>query len=64
MRHKYGSKPIDRSKDNSSAACVNCGLIRQFVGGIPTYFIDDTVFYPKAPKCDKRLLIKIIEKAK
>lgn len=53
-RHKWDAKT-----GSSSVGCVKCGCIRQFVGGIPTYFIDDNVYDRKAPECDERLLKNI-----
>jgi hypothetical protein len=55
MRHKYGTQSKSKSKDNSSVGCIKCGMVRQYVSGLPTYFIDDNVF-DKAPVCDGRLL--------
>lgn len=56
MRHKWGSKTNKKSKDSSSVGCVKCGCVRQYVGGIVTYFINDMVYDRIAPKCDERLL--------
>lgn len=38
------------------ADCLKCGCVKEYVKGIPTYFIDDRVYDRKAPKCDERLL--------
>jgi len=51
MRHSWSPKAKSRSKENSSTACVKCGMIRQYVGGIATYFINDTVYDKIAPEC-------------
>lgn len=45
-----GNRKVGYGKDNSSVACVKCGSVRQYVGGKPTYFVNDNV-YPKAPNC-------------
>ncbi len=50
-RHKYNVKSTSKHRDDSSVQCVKCGMIRQYVGGIPTYFLDDTVYDRKAPEC-------------
>lgn len=53
MRHKYNIPACPaRSKNASSVQCINCGVIRQYVGGKATYFIRDTVYH-KAPDCKK-----------
>lgn len=56
-KHKWNGK-ARYSKDSSSVSCVKCGCVRQYVGGFPTYFIDDTVYDKSAPKCDERLVLK------
>lgn len=48
-RHQWSGK-TGYGKDNSSVACLHCDCVRQFVGGKPTYFLNDTV-YDKAPEC-------------
>ena len=50
-RHKWSVRTKSKAKDNSSVACVKCGCIRQYVGGIPTYFINDSVYDKYAPDC-------------
>lgn len=50
-RHKWFPKVTRFTKESSSTACTKCGMIRQHVGGVPTYFIDDTVYDKIAPKC-------------
>jgi len=55
MRHKWANKTISKSRDNSSVACVKCGCIKQYIGGEPTYFIDDTIHH-SAKSCDERLV--------
>jgi hypothetical protein len=50
MRHKWnGTK--SHAKDSSACSCVKCGMVRQWVGGYPTYFLNDTVYDKIAPKC-------------
>lgn len=56
-RHKYNVKTKLRGKDSSVVQCVNCGIIRQYVGGIPTYFINDNVYDKIAPPCLKTKII-------
>lgn len=56
-KHKWNGA-IGYGKDNSSVACVKCGCVRQWVGGFPTYFINDSVYDKIAPACDQRLLTK------
>jgi len=51
MRHKWDGNTKDHSKDSSSCQCVKCGMIRQWVGGYPTYFLNDNVYDKIAPKC-------------
>lgn len=53
-RHKWSPKATSHAKDNSSTTCVNCGMIRQWVGGFPTYFINDTVYDKIAPPCKSK----------
>lgn len=55
-RHKWSSKITSKAKDSSSTQCLKCGYVRQFVGGIATYFRDDNVFVRYAPKCDNILI--------
>lgn len=53
MRHKWNGKPIgngDDYKGGLAVACVNCGCVKEIIGGKPTYFLKDTV-YEKAPLC-------------
>lgn len=38
-RHKWGAKASSKSLEDSSVACVRCGCVRQYVGGIATYYI-------------------------
>lgn len=38
--------------------CVKCGCVKEYVKGIPTYFIDDNVYDKKAPQCDERFMIE------
>lgn len=55
MRHKWGGNLKTKGKDNSSVGCIKCGCVRQYVGGIVTYFIDDTVYDRHAPPCDGKM---------
>lgn len=55
--HKWGGKEGKRADSNHggrAVACVKCGCVKEYVKGLVTYFIDDTV-YPVARKCDERL---------
>lgn len=56
-KHKWSGK-AGFCKDSSSVSCIKCGCVRQYVGGYPTYFINDTVYDKKAPVCDERLIKK------
>lgn len=51
MKHKWNSNPKTRAKESSSVQCVRCGMIRQYVCGIATYFLNDNVYDRYAPKC-------------
>jgi len=44
------------NKGGLAVACIYCGCVKEYVNGIPTYFIDDTVYDRYAPKCDRRLV--------
>lgn len=58
-KHKWNGKSIILKTSNHGGlvvACVKCGCVKEFVKGVPTYFINDTVYDRKAPKCDERLL--------
>lgn len=60
-RHKWNGRgdlaPMGTSNRGGLAvSCIKCGCVREYVKGIATFFIDDSV-YDKAPKCDERLLI-------
>lgn len=46
------------NEGGGAVACVKCGCVKEYVKGIPTYFIDDTVHDRYAPKCDERLIRK------
>ena len=48
----------DSNKGGGIAVCLNCGCVLEYVKGVPTYFIDDTLHDRKTPTCDKRLLPK------
>ena len=54
-RHKWNGK-VGTSRDMLVVACVKCDMVKQMVGGYPTYFRDDTVWDKLAPPCDERLL--------
>jgi len=60
MRHKWngpqGRVKATANKGGFTVACINCGCVREYVAGFPTYFIDDNVYDKKAPSCDRRLL--------
>ena len=60
-RHKWNGNSEAHTKQTSNkggfaVACIKCGCVKEYVEGIPTYFIDDTVYDRYAPKCDNRLL--------
>lgn len=59
-RHKWNAPKLgvaDTTNNGGYAVqCVKCGCIREYVGGYPTYFIDDTVHDKYTPKCDERLI--------
>ena len=57
-RHKWNVKSKSKAKDNSCVQCVKCGMIRQWVGGFPTYFLNDSVYDKIAPKCDGKEILK------
>lgn len=50
-RHKWNGKASKFSIDGSVLCCIKCGCVKQWVKGIPTYFINDTVYDKYAPKC-------------
>jgi hypothetical protein len=51
-RHKWnGPPPKSKVVDEIVTACVKCGMVRQWVRGYPTYFLNDTVYDKKAPPC-------------
>ncbi len=51
MRHKWDGKIKSKAIDSSSVQCVKCGMIRQYIGGIVTYFLNDNMTDRYAPKC-------------
>ena len=51
-RHKWNVKSKSKAKHSSAVQCVKCGMVRQYVGGYPTYFLDDIVRDKIAPKCE------------
>jgi hypothetical protein len=51
-RHKWNGKILSKRVDGGSVFCIKCGMIKQYVAGVPTYFINDTMYYPLAPKCE------------
>lgn len=53
-RHKWDGKILNRSVDGGCSVCKKCGMIKQYVKGIPTYFINDTVYDKIAPKCKNK----------
>lgn len=55
-RHKWGKKVTNRRLESSSVACVQCGCVRQYVGGIVTYFVSlgQIVYDRYAPPCDSK----------
>lgn len=66
-RHKWDGKKL-HSKDSSVCQCVKCGMIRQWVGGYPTYFLNDNVYDKIAPPCketeQRQSVLEEIEKQK
>lgn len=58
-RHKWNGKAYgssDGEKSGLTVACEKCGCIKEFVRGVPTYFIDDNLYDRYAPPCDERLI--------
>lgn len=60
-RHKWdrgfnGKKKVNSNRGGDSSWCVKCGCVKEYVKGVPTYFIDDTVHDGYAPECDERLV--------
>ena len=58
-RHSWDGKCSGNGNDYKGGyaiTCNKCGCVKEFVNGIPTYFIDDIVFDRIAPRCDNRLL--------
>ena len=52
MRHKWNGKNNGTGGiDGLSVSCNACGCVKQWVKGIPTYFINDTVCDRYAPEC-------------
>jgi hypothetical protein len=54
MNHKWSIPNLKSTKlDNSTVECVKCGLIRQYVKGLPTYYDKkrDIVTVIYAPIC-------------
>jgi hypothetical protein len=58
MRHSWSRKTKNRTIDSSSTSCLKCGIIRQFIKGIATYYNPETdiVIDRKAPKCKPKLI--------
>lgn len=59
-RHIWNGKSKGSSnncKGGLVIGCLKCGLVKEIINGIPTYFIDNTVYDKIAPKCDNRLKI-------
>lgn len=59
--HKWNGSQKGQVKATSNngglaVSCVKCGCVLEYVAGIPTYFIDDTVYDRHAPSCDERLI--------
>lgn len=50
MRHKWSGAFISKSVDGGTASCVRCGMVKQYVKGIVTYFLNDTVYDRRVPK--------------
>lgn len=50
-RHKWNGKLVSKARDSSTVACLKCGVIRQYVGGFPTYFKNDIVYDKISPPC-------------
>jgi len=51
LKHKWNFKNNgEGGVESSSVACIKCGCVKQYIGGKPTYFYNDSVFY-KAPIC-------------
>lgn len=50
-RHKWDGKIPYKNVDGGAVSCVKCGMVKQYVKGIPTYFLNDNVYHPLAPKC-------------
>lgn len=60
-RHKWDGNSEASPKATSergglAVGCIKCGCVKEYVSGIATYFIDDTVYDRYAPKCDNRLI--------
>ena len=55
MRHKWNGKILSKRIDGGVQSCVNCGMIKQYVKGFPTYYSPQTdiVYDKKAPNCKK-----------
>lgn len=53
-RHKWSVQSGNRTKDSSSSSCTQCGMVRQYVGGIVTYYDRRTeaVHDRYVPKCE------------
>ncbi len=53
MRHKWNRKIKSKCVDGGTVFCVRCGCVKQFVKGVPTYYIPeiDIVHDRIAPKC-------------
>lgn len=50
MRHKWDWQIKSICVDGGCSTCIKCGMIKQYVAGKATYFLNDNV-YLKAPKC-------------
>lgn len=46
-RHKWNGK----ARKGVAVGCLNCRCVKEIIGGIPSYFMDDTVT-TIAPNCD------------
>lgn len=61
-RHKWSTSlkyfpKRDSNHGGGAVGCLKCGCVLEYVKGVPTYLIDDTLYDRKAPKCDERLIM-------
>lgn len=54
-RHKWNEpKGVHKGTSNKggfAVMCIKCGCVKEYVNGVPTYFINDNVYDKITPDC-------------